>query len=186
MGEKENKKGEEMKKIILISLCLLLVSGCSWRSQLDEFMGKVDDLQDDMEVISGLVDETQTAVDPIAGEIEEIVEQIEEILASWGLQMDSVDPVFFPSIYFDFDSATLSVDAQKALAEVAKVANHYNRELIVVGYASSVGGEDWNLSLSMERAEAVQTYLVEQGVSVYATFQGERGEGFLNRMVTIQ
>jgi outer membrane protein OmpA-like peptidoglycan-associated protein len=47
---------------------------------------------------------------------------------------------------------------------VAFLGKYPDRTVNIEGYTDSVGGEDYNLGLSQRRADAVRSYLVEQGV----------------------
>src|SRR5205085_1885488 len=46
----------------------------------------------------------------------------------------------------------------------------------IVGYADQIGSEEYNLSLSQRRADAVKTYLTEHGVPETAVSVEARGE----------
>lgn len=72
---------------------------------------------------------------------------------------------------FDFDSAVLAPQASAiiegrivpALEAADKV-----REIRIVGYTDQFGGSDYNVQLSLKRAEAVKAYLVGRGVPAAA------------------
>ena len=64
-------------------------------------------------------------------------------------------------IYFDFDSAELRKNEIPKL----KVFKKGDR-VIISGYASPEGSEEYNLELSKRRAMSVKTYLEKQGVKV--------------------
>ena len=69
------------------------------------------------------------------------------------------------NIRFEFDSAKLTPEAMDTLDRVAMVLNSEimaNKAIVVEGHTDSIGGEDYNLSLSTQRALAVQFYLVDQ------------------------
>jgi outer membrane protein OmpA-like peptidoglycan-associated protein len=62
------------------------------------------------------------------------------------------------------------------LGKLAAFLNKYmDRNVLIVGYTDSVGGQDYNLGLSQRRADAVKFYLVQQGIDssrLSATGQG--------------
>lgn len=68
-------------------------------------------------------------------------------------------------VLFDFDRATLKQDARERLAKVAGVLLAYpGLVLHLEGHTDSVGTEAYNRKLSLERAEAVRNYFIQQGV----------------------
>jgi len=68
-------------------------------------------------------------------------------------------------VLFEFDSAVLKPEALLATARVAGflIASD-DRETLVEGYTDSQGSEDYNLELSLRRAQAVRAALIESGV----------------------
>ena len=69
-------------------------------------------------------------------------------------------------IFFEFDSATITADSFAVLDDVAATLdNHVEIELVEVqGHTDNQGTEEYNLTLSQGRAEAVRAYLVSQGI----------------------
>lgn len=68
-------------------------------------------------------------------------------------------------VTFPFDSAELRPDARASLQDVATtLARNPKTTIDVTGYTDSTGPEDYNIDLSLRRAEAVMTYLIQNGV----------------------
>jgi outer membrane protein OmpA-like peptidoglycan-associated protein len=66
---------------------------------------------------------------------------------------------------FDFDSAVLDIDAERALSALTQhLAEAEYQKVEIVGRADRIGGADYNRKLSRQRAEAVRDYLVAQGM----------------------
>jgi len=66
-------------------------------------------------------------------------------------------------IYFDFDSADLRPESDAQLAELARfLEERPELKIIIVGHTDSLGGFDYNLSLSQKRAQAVADALVSR------------------------
>jgi len=69
------------------------------------------------------------------------------------------------NITFATDSANIADDFFPVLNSVALILKEYNRTLVVVGgHTDSDGSEQYNKSLSQNRAAAVTVYLATQGV----------------------
>ncbi len=69
------------------------------------------------------------------------------------------------NILFEFDRAILKPSSREPLDELVQYLQH-NRELNleVIGHTDAIGSTEYNLELSRDRANAIQAYLVEQGI----------------------
>ena len=84
----------------------------------------------------------------------------------------AAEPVVRPSlslmIQFDFNSAKIRPESQQALLNLAsalKAAELAASNFAVEGHTDAKGLPDYNLKLSQQRADAVQQFLVSQGVA---------------------
>jgi len=69
------------------------------------------------------------------------------------------------SINFDYDSATLSTEARKTLAENAEwIRSNSSVTVQIEGHCDSRGSVEYNLALGERRAKAVKSYLTSLGV----------------------
>jgi outer membrane protein OmpA-like peptidoglycan-associated protein len=68
-------------------------------------------------------------------------------------------------VLFDTGKYTLRPGAREKLAKVSGIImSHPGLKIQVEGHTDSVGGDEYNMQLSQNRANAVRGYLVEQGV----------------------
>ncbi len=80
-------------------------------------------------------------------------------------------------IFFDWDSAVIRGDGEQVLDEaVAAARSEGITEFAVTGYTDSSGPEDYNLNLSLRRAEAVASGLESRGVPRQNVSIAGRGE----------
>ncbi len=78
---------------------------------------------------------------------------------------------------FDFDSAVVKTSFYSSLNKIADIMNRYPQtDIAVVGHTDSVGNPDYNLRLSLRRANAVADYLMDQGVARYRLSTEGRGQ----------
>ena len=71
----------------------------------------------------------------------------------------------FEDIHFDFDQSTLKPEAKTILKRnIALLKENPKAQIRIAGYTSAAGTDEYNQKLSERRADAVRTYLVEEGV----------------------
>ena len=69
-------------------------------------------------------------------------------------------------VSFDFNSASLKPTFYSSLNKIADIMARYPQtQILVVGHTDSVGSEQYNLDLSLRRANAVANYLISHGVA---------------------
>ncbi len=82
------------------------------------------------------------------------------------------------TVNFDFDRYVIRPDARSKLDDmVGKLRNVTLEVVIAVGHADRLGGDAYNMKLSVRRADSVKAYLVSKGVAasrVYTEGKGER------------
>lgn len=82
-------------------------------------------------------------------------------------------------VLFDVDQATLKPGSmQKLFRLVTFLREQPTRGVLVEGHTDSTGSEDYNLSLSQRRAEAVRSFLVESGVEGSRVLARGYGKGY--------
>ena len=74
--------------------------------------------------------------------------------------LSSAGHIPLAGIYFDFGKATLKPESDAALKNIAAyVKAHPDRKFLIVGHTDNVGGFDFNMQLSTDRAQAVMMKL---------------------------
>jgi len=70
------------------------------------------------------------------------------------------------TVYFDFDKSVITPAVQEVINQVLSDAKMHNPSSIsVTGHTDLVGPEDYNMALSLRRADAVRSALIAGGVS---------------------
>ncbi len=68
--------------------------------------------------------------------------------------------------FFDFDKSEIQSQSFPVLDEAVLILQEYpNVRIVVEGYTDDVGTEEYNMQLSIRRAEAVFRYLVNKGIA---------------------
>lgn len=99
--------------------------------------------------------------------ISQISENIADSLKNYIVYFnnDSSGLTLIPNINFSFDSSVLPDTSLIALKNISRVLQQYfDFNIEIVGYTDSIGGNEYNKELSLKRANAVATYLIEQKV----------------------
>jgi hypothetical protein len=80
-------------------------------------------------------------------------------------------------VYFDFDKATLTRDGARVVDQaIAAARNGGQPRIQVTGYTDAAGANQYNLTLSTRRADAVADYMVAHGVPAEEIEVGGLGE----------
>jgi len=80
-------------------------------------------------------------------------------------------------VYFDFDRSVIRPDGQVVINNVlADAAKHAPSSVSVTGHADRAGPEDYNMALSLRRADAVRSALVAGGIAADRITVAGRGE----------
>jgi OOP family OmpA-OmpF porin len=75
----------------------------------------------------------------------------------------------FEDVHFDFDKSALKPEAQRILKRNIQILKDNPKAKVrIAGYTSASGTEAYNQKLSERRAEAVQEFLINEGVSSQA------------------
>jgi outer membrane protein OmpA-like peptidoglycan-associated protein len=70
-------------------------------------------------------------------------------------------------VLFEFNKSELKPGGQRNLLPLAEVLKERTEQMVIIeGHTDSIGNHAYNMSLSEKRAQAVEQYLVDQGVDV--------------------
>jgi outer membrane protein OmpA-like peptidoglycan-associated protein len=95
---------------------------------------------------------------------QELLVQLNQILQTRDTARGLI--VNMSDVLFDTAQYTLKPGAREKLAKVSGIIlAHPGLRIEVEGHTDSVGGDEYNMKLSENRADAVRTYLVDQGVA---------------------
>jgi outer membrane protein OmpA-like peptidoglycan-associated protein len=161
------------KNIIPLSICLIFISGCSWRNKKTSDASRSSSISSQegpsgIEEHSSLFDVNEEAF---------ILEESSNPFASREGSIELVDaPLWeqdqraeFEPIYFDFDQYKVKA-AQKATIErniikIQQALTQENAYVVVEGHAcKSAGTPRYNTMLSERRAKEIQKELIKQGI----------------------
>jgi peptidoglycan-associated lipoprotein len=68
-------------------------------------------------------------------------------------------------VYFSTDSVELSVESQQTLVNQARWLKQYPYHPVTIeGHADERGTREYNIALGLKRAQAVRTFLIQQGI----------------------
>lgn len=84
---------------------------------------------------------------------------------------------FDSGLLFDVNSYELRSTTRQNLIELAKVLSKYDdTDIVIQGHTDNTGGTELNQSLSENRARAVKSYLMQQGIVISRMYDMGMGE----------
>lgn len=93
------------------------------------------------------------------------------------LSLEKGKKILLKNIYFEFDRAELMPRSYVELYKLLKIMKeHPTMSIQVIGHTDSDGSDEYNLSLSKRRADAVSAFLKSQGISVKRLQSAGKGE----------
>jgi outer membrane protein OmpA-like peptidoglycan-associated protein len=90
---------------------------------------------------------------------------------------EGIKITFDSGLMFDFDSYNLREETKNNLKDLAKTLNKYeDTDILIEGHTDKSGSEDYNMTLSKNRAQSVADYLKSQKVKASRTTTEGYGE----------
>jgi len=90
---------------------------------------------------------------------------------------EGIKITFDSGILFDVNQSSLQSQAMTNLQKLSVILNKYpDTEILIEGHTDATGSEDYNMDLSIRRAQSVANYLVAQQVSAVRTHTNGYGE----------
>ncbi len=97
-------------------------------------------------------------------DVEMIQEEQAMVVVKEAAPMVVEEVITFRSVVFDFDKATIRDDMKPILNEAASILSGSDKGIVLQGHTCTIGPEEYNMGLSLRRAQAVKTYLEAKGV----------------------
>ena len=80
------------------------------------------------------------------------------------------------NVHFAVNSADLSYEDMQKLDKVIETIRGKNVDVLIIGHTDSTGPADYNMELSLARAESVKNYMVHKGIPAYRITTRGKGE----------
>ncbi len=124
---------------------------------------KIDTAQARDEIEKGTLERQQVQLEARTREADRVQQELRDLQAK---QTDRGMVLTLGDVLFDTGKATLKPGAYSTIDRLAQVLNSsHNSRVVIEGHTDSVGSEEMNQSLSEQRAQAVQSALMQRGVS---------------------
>jgi len=124
---------------------------------------KIDTAQAREEIEKGTLERQQVQLEARTREADRVQQELRDLQAK---QTDRGMVLTLGDVLFDTGKATLKPGAYSTIDRLAQVLNSsHNSRVVIEGHTDSVGSEEMNQSLSEQRAQAVQSALMQRGVS---------------------
>ncbi|OGQ94536.1 MAG: hypothetical protein A2521_05030 [Deltaproteobacteria bacterium RIFOXYD12_FULL_57_12] len=123
--------------------------------------------------------EAEKAQQEVAAAGEKIRRLEEQLAALQGRLAERGLVITLGDMLFETGASALKADAQPTVERLAAFLNEYPaRRVQIDGFTDNVGAEEYNVTLSIERAEAVRTALSNKGVALERVLIQGYGEAF--------
>ncbi len=123
--------------------------------------GKVSDLEAEKLAIKAQKDKLEASKNEAMDKLNALQSQMIQVTKdARGIILSMSD------ILFDVGRATLKTDLMTSLAKIAGILSVYQQfDVSIEGNTDNTGSEEFNMTLSQQRAENVMNFLVEQGIA---------------------
>ena len=123
--------------------------------------GKVSDLEAEKQAIKAQKDKLEASKNEAMDKLNALQSQMIQVTKdARGIILSMSD------ILFDVGKATLKTDLMTSLAKIAGILSVYQQfDVSIEGNTDNTGSEEFNMTLSQQRAENVMNFLVEQGIA---------------------
>jgi peptidoglycan-associated lipoprotein len=92
-------------------------------------------------------------------------------------QLDEAIKLALDTVYFEFDSAALTLGATENLKAMAAAMKKIGTARIMIeGHTDDRGSNEYNLTLAQKRAESIKNFLMSEGVAAEAIETASFGE----------
>ena len=162
--------------VLAVALAVLVTTGCATKKFTRDYVAgetqvvheRVDDVEEQVEQNQKRLDEHDQKIAEANQEAQEASKTAREALDRAQEAGKLAEGKFLyevaltdNDVQFGFDRATLSDDAKTAVDSFAEDLKTENRNIYIEiqGHTDSVGSEQYNEELGLERAEAVRNYL---------------------------
>jgi len=172
-----------IKKVLIASLAVLILSACAKTRVvlLPDSDGKVG--QVDVSTKAGTTTLTKENESTVAGSensvpSKSVVANKSDIDSMAGGALDSLPakPVSF-LLYFKFGTDELTEESRKLIPDaLVTIKLREPCEVSIIGHSDTMGAADYNIKLSLERAEEIKKLLIDSGVSISKMEVSSHGE----------
>lgn len=81
----------------------------------------------------------------------------------FGIFIDSVNNL--NTVYFDYGRSELKETAYPVIDKIAEEMKNNENSVIITGFTDDKGSEEFNIELSLKRANSVRNYLISKGIN---------------------
>lgn len=168
-----------MRNLILMgSLASLLLGGCATKAAtgavvgsaggavIGGAIGKASGSTARGAIIGAVVGGTAGAI--IGARMDEQAREIEQTVDGATVERvgEGIQVTFESGLLYDFDSDVVKPAARTNLQALARsLAKYPDSDVLILGHTDAIGSDEYNMGLSVRRADAAATYLIGQGVA---------------------
>ncbi|MFQ5746137.1 MAG: OmpA family protein [Gemmatimonadota bacterium] len=153
-------------RVLSLALLVAPLAACQHVGS-QEFNDTVADLRSEMSAQDQRIASNADGVSALQSDVAGLRQALDELRNDFQVKVEELEDGlhFATPVRFDFDSHDIRAEDQALLDRFAAVVSKYyaGATVTVEGFADPVGPESYNLRLSQMRADAVASYLTENG-----------------------
>lgn len=151
-----------MKRILIASAALLVLSACATKPDVEEPVAPVEPM---VEAPAPVFEDPVETLPPVQ-EAPPIVEMAPDLPIPGSIEDFAYQAGGEPRVFFGYDQYDLSQEARDVLRRQANWLSIYeNATAVIEGHADERGTREYNLALGARRSDSVKAFLVSQGIS---------------------
>ena len=98
-------------------------------------------------------------------DVEMVKEEPAMVVVEEAAPMVVEEVITFRSVVFDFDKSNIRDDMKPILNEAASILSARDNDIVLKGHTDSIGPEEYNMGLSLRRAQSVKKYFESKGIA---------------------
>jgi len=161
--------GKQLGRPVMVAGVALIMTGlvgCA-HVQQEEFDDEISSIRSELDEQSSRIDGNSSRIDELSSRMDGLENELQQLRDDFQARITELENGirFAMPVHFEFDESDIRSVDRPVLDRFASVVQSYygNSEITIEGFADPAGSRAYNQRLSLDRANSVKQYLVQQG-----------------------